>query len=120
MLTVGVDCENISRFRRTNYNKKSDFYKKIFTPKEIKYCKSKRDPYPHFTVRFAAKEAVIKALSGFGKVFYKDIEIKNKKSGKPYVALKKKSGRVRSIQLSLTHSKDQAVAFVVCDIKNKA
>jgi len=75
--SIGVDIEDISRFSKLSYTSKKSFYDKIFTKKEIKYCLSKKNPYPHFTVRFCAKEATIKALEN-SNLSLKEIEIKMK------------------------------------------
>ena len=60
--SIGTDIEEVSRFRNKKYSENKSFYKKIFTDDEIDYCLGKIDPYPHFTARFCAKEATIKAL----------------------------------------------------------
>ena len=124
MLKVGVDCEKISRFKRLPYEKTTHFYKRIFTPREIAYCISCREPYHRFAVRFAAKEAAIKALSGISRPYYRDIEICKKKSGEPAICIDKKKFRnIKGINmsLSLAHSKSHAIAFVVVtdNIKEK-
>ena len=106
---IGVDIAEIKRFRKLPYKSNQGFYKKIFTPAEIKYCLSKTDPYPHFTARFAAKEAVIKA-GGLRLANVDDIEIFNDKTGQPYVKIKK---RGTNILISLSHAKDYAIAFVI-------
>ncbi|MBL7070707.1 MAG: holo-ACP synthase [Candidatus Omnitrophica bacterium] len=114
MLQVGVDCEQISRFRRLSYGRNKRFYKKIFTPQEIKYCRSFRDPYPRFAARFAAKEATIKALNNIARPFYADIEVKKGSNEQPEICLDKKKFKNVScfnIALSLTHSNTHAIAF---------
>lgn len=111
-LGIGVDCEEISHFKKINKN----FLKKVFTKKELDYCKSKPNPPQHLAVRFAGKEAVIKALNSINKkVFFNEIEILNDKNGVPYVKIinnKIRSKRFK-IKISLSHSKDNAVAFVL-------
>ncbi len=116
MLQVGVDCEKIARFRRLCFRSSNKFYRKIFTPQEIKYCSSYRDPYPRFAVRFAAKEAVIKALSGIAKPRYSEIVIQKDKNNKPKISINKNRFKKLSkltISISLTHSDSYAVAFAV-------
>jgi len=115
-LQVGVDCEEISRFRRLSYGENEKFYGRIFTPGEIKYCNSFRDPYPRFTVRFAAKEAAIKAFNSTAKIFYTDIEVQKEGSEQPRLYFDKKKFKKISrlnISLSLTHSRSHAIAFIV-------
>ncbi len=121
-LGIGVDIEDISRFRKFSFRKKPCFYKKIFTEEEIRYCLSKPDPAPHFAARFCAKEAFIKAqganISGkmtsskndakrYSQIDYKHIEVivKNKR---PFIKWNK-----QFYLLSLSHDKDKAIAFVI-------
>ena len=129
MIQVGVDCEEVSRFRRLPFKKRDRFYRRIFTASEIKYCSSFRDPYPRFAARFAAKEAAIKALNSFAEPSYSDIEIQRDRHGKPTIRLKgDKLKPVRKrrfyITLSITHTKRFAVAFVIFtdsgDVRNKS
>ena len=124
MFQVGVDCEEISRFRRLPYNKNKRFYRKIFTEPEINYCVSYKDPYPRFAVRFAAKEAAIKALNSITKAYYADIEVQKDKTAQPRLNVSKKrlkDVRRFAISLSLAHSRSHAIALVVvADKKNSA
>lgn len=117
MLQVGVDCEEISRFRRLPYYRNEKFYRRIFTPREIEYCTSFRDPYQRFAARFAAKEAAIKALNNIAKPSYTEIEVqKDKYKDEPNIYIdKKKFERIRGldISLSIAHSNSYAIAFAV-------
>ena len=105
--SIGIDIEEIDRFAKNKYRKKESFYNKIFTPQEIRYCLSKTNPYPHFTARFCAKEAAIKALQN-KKISFLDIEIKMKK-GKPVLEL---PNRLKGL-VSLSHTKKYAIACVI-------
>jgi holo-[acyl-carrier protein] synthase len=105
--SVGVDMEEISRFSKSKYNEKQSFYKKIFSPGEIKYCLSKKNPYPHFTVRFCAKEAVLKALKN-KRLKMTEIEVVLK-SNKPELRLPFPCNAV----LSLSHTEKYAIAVVI-------
>jgi len=117
MLRLGVDCEDIERFRRLPFKGNKRFYRRIFTSREISYCISKRDPYPSFTARFAAKEAIIKALNFIGvKPSYRSVEIANGRSGRPGVRLLGPFGRKKyikdiSVEISMSHSRTSAMAF---------
>jgi len=107
-ISLGVDIEEINSFRKMVYGANKNFYGKVFTSREIKYCLSKKDPYPNFAARFAGKEAVIKATSG--KIFgMKRIEIINGKDGSPKVKINLK-GR---ILISLSHTDNNALAVVI-------
>ena len=104
---IGVDLENISRIRCSA--DKKNFYKKIFTKKEIKYCLSKSNPYQHFAARYCAKEAFAKATDEKIKDL-KDIEIVNDLNGRPHIKYKN-----FKVHLSLSHTKDIAVAFIIIE-----
>ncbi len=107
--SVGIDIEEVGRFKKVPFRRNATFYKKIFTVGEIKYCLAKEDPYPHFAARFAAKEAVLKCLrSTIYKV--KDIEVSNDNRGVPSVKVKGSRGR---FLISLSHTKNQAAAIAL-------
>ena len=110
---IGVDMEEVKRFRGLPYKSQRSFYEKIFTAREIKYCLSKADPYPHFAARFAAKEAVIKAV-GKSTFHIKSIEILNNKKGKPEAKIKDRKAKTKNkLMVSLSHTKDHAVAIAL-------
>ena len=68
ILGTGVDIVDIERFRRINERLKDRFIARVFTPGEQEFCLKRRDPVPHFAARFAAKEALFKALgTGWAK-----------------------------------------------------
>lgn len=88
-LSIGVDIEDIASFTKIDNEKDHLFFYRIFTQKEIEYCFSKSNHFPHFAVRFAGKEAVIKVISGFGeKISSHEIEILNDINGAPLVSIK--------------------------------
>ncbi|MFA5114130.1 MAG: holo-ACP synthase [Candidatus Margulisiibacteriota bacterium] len=119
---VGVDIIEIGRIKKAVQKHGKSFLQKVYTPSEILYCQLlKSYRYPELAVRFAAKEAYSKALGtgirGFGRsnkgVGWLDVEVVNDKRGKPLIAVK---GRVnKKIHVSLSHSRDQAIAFVVLE-----
>ena len=107
---IGVDIENISRFRETPFESNELFYRKIFTDEEIFYCLIKSDPYPHFAARFSAKEAFVKALkinNGSKMIDYKSVKI-IKEGSQPFIEFKNSRYLV-----SLSHDEDKSIAFVV-------
>ena len=119
MLTTGVDIIEISRIRDVLNSYQSRFLKRIFTDPEIAYCRGRA---PNLAGRFAAKEATMKALgTGVRGVSWKDIEISRKDSGAPYVLLHGRAARradilgLKDVSLSISHSRDYAVAFVVLE-----
>ncbi len=99
--------EEIERFSKNSYKKKKKLYEKIFTKKEIEYCLSKSNPYPHFTVRFCAKEAALKALKN-QKIKLTDIEIKMK-DNRPLLNLPDNQKGI----VSLSHTRKYAIAIVI-------
>jgi len=115
---IGTDILEIERIRLMIKKHGERMLQRLFTEKEIHYCSKFKDPAPHLTGRFCAKEAVSKALgTGFGKTLsFHDIEICNNKEGKPVVLLseklQKKIGTVH-ILLSISHCKEYAIATAV-------
>jgi holo-[acyl-carrier protein] synthase len=115
MQYVGVDIVEIERIREAMERFDSRFLEKVFTTAELE---AYRDKLPSLAARFAGKEAVIKALSCPG-ISLRDIEILSAADGKPIVMLHDKA-RLRSeylaltaLDISLSHSRDYAVACVV-------
>lgn len=108
---IGSDIEEVKRFRKLPYGSNPAFYKKIFTEQEIKYCLAKSDSHQHFAGKFAAKEAVSKALN---QSVYKakSIEILNDQDGAPTVKVKSPKSKVKII-VSISHTKDYAIAVVL-------
>lgn len=107
-MRIGVDIVEVKRIG--NLVKDENFLNRVFTPEEQKYCLAKKNCAQHFAVRFAAKEAVWKALGKSG-VALLDIGVKNKPDGKPEVTLRGK--RYKNIDISLSHTDDYAVAAAI-------
>ena len=112
--SIGVDIESIERFEALDKKDSNRFIAKIFTKKEVQYCFSKKTPAQHMAVRFAAKEAIIKAISSLGKKApaFNAIDIINDAKGIPSVKLKG-----YNIKISLAHCGDKAIAFVMVEIE---
>lgn len=108
---VGIDIVEAGKFRKLPYKTNKNFYNKIFTAREINYCNEKTDPSQHFAARFAAKEAVIKALNK-RITNVRHIEILNNKDGKPYIKLQASSLKSQ-VLVSLSHTKEYAVAIAL-------
>jgi len=87
---IGTDIVNIKRLEKSLRKNGDKFKNRIFTKKEINYCESKRNSSSNYAKRFAAKEALSKALgTGFRKnITFKNIVISNNKYGKPSIILK--------------------------------
>ena len=116
-MRVGVDLIEIDRIRRALARHGDGFRDRCFTRAEQEYCDSKANPAQHYAGRFAAKEAVGKAL-GSGVLFtWKEIEIRGRP--KPGVVLSGRTARwaekvgAGQIELSMTHSRELAAAVAV-------
>lgn len=116
---LGVDIVEIERIKKA-LNTHNKLCCKLFTPVEREYCSRKAVPQRHYALRFAAKEAVLKALGiGFRGVKWTDIEIRHDDLGKPLVNLTGKAAQkaaeldVGEILLSLSFSRNNAVASAV-------
>ncbi len=124
---TGIDIVEVFRMREAIDKWGMNFLSKVFTDKEIQYSNSKRFAPQHFAARFAAKEAVVKAFGEARKspVQWTDIEVFNDKEGKPIIsfsndALKlKKKKNVSEVVVSMSHSKNYAVANVILLRKGK-
>ena len=121
---IGTDIVNIRRMEKKLNSKNNHFKERIFSKNEITYCEKKKKPSSFYAKRFAAKEALSKALgTGIRKgINFKDIEILNDNFGKPFIQLKgstanflkKKIKRNKySIYLSLSDDAPWAQATVI-------
>lgn len=116
---VGCDIIEIERVRKT-LGRTPAVLQRIFTEKERAYCENKIDPFPSLAVRFAAKEAVFKALGGKISLFsWRDISVINEQGGQPQIELSGAAWELASrlgisqVQISLSHSDGMALAFAV-------
>jgi holo-[acyl-carrier protein] synthase len=143
IIGVGVDIVDINSFTES-FNESKRIRQRVFTETEIAYCESKPNKYQHYAARFAAKEAVMKAIgTGWDKgVQWKQIEVINEENqklkikkqnannqqlitsgGKPKITLSGKALKLKEecgvdkILVSLSHSETQAIAFVVLENK---
>ena len=107
---VGVDIVEIARIRKAIETWGGRFLNRVFNPQEILYAHSHQFPYPHFAGRFAAKEAIYKAM-GMRSLSWKDITIINAPDGKPVCHLK--FSVTGHIHLSISHSRHYAVANAI-------
>lgn len=115
---IGVDLVRISRMRDVIARWQERFLQRVFTDQEIAYCRSRRDPVPHFAARFAAKEAGLKALgTGLAMgVSWRELEVRRERGGPPRLVLSGRSRDIglarggRSMLLALTHEGDYAFA----------
>lgn len=118
-ITCGTDIIEIDRIKKVLNEKQGAFLNKVYNDNEIKYCESKKlMKYQHYAARFAAKEAIFKAISNkLNNKFdleWKDIEIINDKSGRPKIEfIDKDIQDLENVDISISHCKSYAVANVV-------
>jgi holo-[acyl-carrier protein] synthase len=116
-MAVGIDVIVISRVRKVLERHPERFLRRVFTPEEVAYCRGR---VHELAARFAAKEAVMKALgTGARGLAWREIEILPNRRGKPLVYLHGLAAQrgekigLRGIDISLTHEGDLAIAAVV-------
>ena len=116
ILGIGTDIIEIERIKDAINNVKS-FKNRVFTEFEIKHVEQRKNPYPSYAGRFAAKEAVSKAIgTGFRGFNLIDIEIYNDDLGKPYIRFHNDLAmQMKDIkfQISISHSREYAVSTVI-------
>ena len=117
---IGVDVVDVERMKKILQDQGGAFVSKVFTEKEIAYCRSRKNPNEHFAARFAAKEAVSKAMQkGWsGEFRWKDIEVMNEPSGAPRIVLYGELARLlegTKVHLSLSHTEKTVVAFSIIE-----
>jgi holo-[acyl-carrier protein] synthase len=117
MLSIGVDLIETERIARALSRWGERFLQHIYTPAEVRFC---RGHVPELAARFAAKEAVSKALgTGLRGVTWREMEVLSDSRGKPQVRLHGRAARraeqmgLAEFAVSLSHSRRYAVAFVV-------
>lgn len=120
---TGVDLAEVARIRASVERYGARFVQRVFTAKEIAYVERKANKYERFAARFAAKEAGMKALgTGWSRgVTWKDFEVANLPSGRPTLVLHGVAAGiatelgVKTVQLSLTHTSELALAWVLLE-----
>lgn len=119
---IGVDIVEIKRIAQLMEKHGQRFLNRCFTQDEQSYCLKYEDPYPYLAVRYAAKEAVAKALgSGIGELLsWTDIEVTKRLSGEPGIKLSDNAAEIfgdLTIYLSVSHEKAYAIAQVVIETR---
>ena len=118
---IGVDLIEISRIEKALQRSGERFRQRIFTPLERAYCEGKAQPQASYAARFAAKEAVLKAL-GTGVsagVSFTDVEVYQKQGGAPgvrlfhHAATTAQEKGITAVKLSLAHDRGRAIAFAI-------
>jgi holo-[acyl-carrier protein] synthase len=118
---IGVDSVEVRRVKKAAKRWGRDLLDRLFTGAELKYCLKHADPYPSLAARFAAKEAVLKALDAPNMWRWRDMEVSRAESGRPSVVLKGAAAAfvrrrgVRRLHVTLTHDESRATAMVVAE-----
>ena len=118
---LGVDIAEVQRVQTAIERRGAPFLRRVYTPNEIEYCERFKNKFERYAGRFAAKEAAMKALgTGWSRgVRWVDIEVVREASGRPTIVLAGEASKiadrlgVKRISLSITHTKEQALAQVI-------
>ena len=114
MISIGTDIVKVSRIKELLTAKKEKFLNKVFTREEISYCNSNSNPGIHFSGKYAAKEAVKKALLSndlIEQISLKDIKILNRDNKAPYVVIDNIMDL--NCNVSISHEEEYAIAFAL-------
>lgn len=123
IIGTGIDIVNIERIGKLMARWGDRFLERVYTEREISWCRRKIDPTECFAIRFAAKEAFLKAM-GTGLrngIQWTDIEVENDSVGKPFLSLHRmakeafQARRIERTLLTLSHDRPFAVAHVLLD-----
>ena len=122
MTEVGIDIIEIARIGDALSRWDNKFRKMVFTASEIEFCEARSNPVQHYAARFAAKEAVAKALKSSKTVFLKwtDVEIVSYENGAPTIILHGEAESLfndSKLSLSLSHSVNSAIAVAILSDK---
>jgi holo-[acyl-carrier protein] synthase len=118
---LGTDIVECVRIRKMIEQHGELFLRRVYTDREIRYCQSRRQAAEHFAGRWAAKEAVLKALgTGWRRgISWRDIEIRNDPSGQPRIAVRgeakeiAKRMRLQNILITISHCRQFATAYAL-------
>lgn len=119
-MRCGTDICSVERMRETIEKLGDNFLNRVFTKSEIEYCeKRKMTKYESYAARFAAKEAVYKAISPskMQEGTFTEVEILTEENGRPYVVLHGNLKNIASemqIEVSMSHEKEFAIAMAIC------
>jgi holo-[acyl-carrier protein] synthase len=127
IIGLGTDITECLRIARMIERHGELFINRVYTPEEIKYCQSRKQATQHYTGRWAAKEAILKALgTGWRKgISWRDIEVRNEPGGRPVVAVRggvkeavEQLG-VAEIHVTISHCRSHATATAIAVGKEK-
>lgn len=110
MFDVGIDIVEIERIKNSIEKFEDKFVNRIYSKREQSYCNKKKNPYPSYAARFAAKEAYIKFKGNSKNIKYNRVEVINSKSGKHFLFI---NDNKTNLKLSISHSQSNAVAIII-------
>ena len=117
IIGTGVDITEVRRLRQAIEKWGNSFLGRVFTKEELINAKTRGSFYQHLAGRFAAKEAVFKAM-GDKDLAWKDVQILNDKEGKPLCRILNGRGKKFDVHISISHVKDYAVANAIVTPKS--
>jgi len=112
IIGTGVDIIEVRRLRQAVEKWGKRFLERVFTKEELESARNRSGLYQHLAGRFAAKEAVFKALGDSG-LTWKDVQILNTEEGRPRCVLLRNKDRKKEVHVSISHVKNYAVANAI-------
>jgi len=112
VIGTGVDITEVTRLKKAILKWQDAFLSKVYTPAELRNARAHGFMYQHLAGRFAAKEAIFKAL-GNKDLTWQDLEIVNDREGRPHCSILNGKGANARVHLSISHVKEYAVASAV-------
>jgi len=112
IIGTGVDITEVNRLKKAAEKWGDEFIRRIFTEDELENAKTRGSLYQHLAGRFAAKEAVFKAM-GDPRLSWKDVQVLNDKHGKPHCEILNGRGKGKQVLVSISHVKTYAVASAI-------
>ncbi len=110
---LGIEIVEVKRFNSALRRWGAPFYRRLFTEEELEYCLAKRNPAPHLAARFAAKISFFKA-TGI-RIPFCSLGVVRDKRGRPAIALTDDSGVAKRSSLTISHTRETAMAVVLVE-----
>lgn len=112
VIGTGIDIVELKRIQKAIDRWGDIFLHHVFNKEELEYARKHKYPLQHLAARFAAKEAIVKAIGDNAHISWKDMTILNNKHGQPFCVFHKKKFK-KKIFISLSHSENYAVASAI-------
>ncbi len=114
--TIGTDIVSVNRIKKLAENHDFNFYRHVYTDEEVLWCNDRSSPHIHLAGRFAAKEAVKKAILSQGEkavIPLNTIEIRRESDGPPQIHLLSELSKIYSVEVSISHTDEYAIAVAL-------